>query len=71
MKTSSILDTISSLFQTVMNYSVSRPNCFTAEGQNPSVNFLYTGGGARLDSALLARKKPSSCSSSASDTDVR
>jgi len=45
--------------------------CFTIEGQNPSDNFLYTGGGARLDAVLHVGKKPSSDSSSASDAEVR
>jgi len=49
----------------------SRCSCFTIEGQNPSANFLYTGGGVRLDSALLTGKKQSSASSSASDVEVR
>jgi len=45
--------------------------CFTVEDQNPSVSFLYTGGGARLDSALVAKKKLASTSSSGSDAEVR
>jgi ankyrin repeat protein len=41
--------------------------------RNPSASFLYVGHGARLESALLSRKKPTSASSSSlsSDADVR